>query len=114
MIIVDDLFSTCEVKPIYSHSDHSASPLSLSLSLYLYLSINLSRLFSPTCGRGKQLDCCRCRDHIVKLEAFSNRFDTQSTRAVLGGRKVGWPGGQRTGVSQVNSVQLEVCCHCTA
>ena len=106
MIIVDDLFTMCEVKPIYSRSDHSASPL---LSVSLSLSINLSRLFSPTCGRGKQLDCCRCRDHIVKLEAFSNRFDTQSTRAVLGGRKVGWPGGQRTGVSQVNSVQLEVC-----
>ena len=40
MIIVDDLFSTCEVKPIYSHSDHSASPLSLCLSLSLSLSIS--------------------------------------------------------------------------
>ena len=46
MIIVDDLFSTCEVKPIYSHSDHSASPLSLSPSLSLSLSISISPLLS--------------------------------------------------------------------
>ena len=47
MIIVDDLFSTCEVKPIYSHSDHSASPLSLCLSLSLSLSLYLASSLLP-------------------------------------------------------------------